>query len=90
MGCAFAVEVRTGSRADLVDGKETNLVIAQIPSEWSPDAMERAPELAQQFAEKVAKLQELNERRKELKEKVEGYRRIKELVGVLGEMPSVQ
>lgn len=55
-------------------------IIAQLPSTWSEEATELAPEQAARFESLQQKLVELDERRRLAKEKVERYKAMKELL----------
>lgn len=57
-------------------------VIAQIPEVWESV---RAPEAARRFEELQGRLKELDGRRREARGKVEGYRKMRELLGPFGE-----
>lgn len=57
-------------------------VIAQIPEEWQST---RAPEASARFTELQERLKELDGRRKVAREKVEGYRKMRELLEPFGE-----
>ncbi|KAF4621702.1 hypothetical protein G7Y89_g14503 [Cudoniella acicularis] len=58
----------------------TEKIIEQLPEEWSEEAEEKAPEKAAKFRELQQKLVELNERRREAREKVERYKAFKGLL----------
>jgi hypothetical protein len=69
-------------------GKEH--IIEQMPTEWSEDADIKAPEQAARFRELQIKLTELNEKRKTARERLEGYKAMKELLVPFGEEGAVQ
>jgi hypothetical protein len=65
-------------------------IIAQLPSEWSEDAVARAPENAARYEALQRRLVDANERRRAAKEKIEGYRSMVKLVGAFGEEGRLQ
>ncbi|KAH7350927.1 kinetochore Sim4 complex subunit Fta4 [Rhexocercosporidium sp. MPI-PUGE-AT-0058] len=65
-------------------------VIEQLPDEWSENASTKSPDQAAKFTELTQKLTALNEQRRVARERVERYRRFKEMVGFLGEDAGVQ
>ncbi|KAH6713030.1 kinetochore Sim4 complex subunit Fta4 [Leptodontidium sp. MPI-SDFR-AT-0119] len=65
-------------------------VIEQLPEEWSENASAKSPEQAAKFTELTQKLTALNEQRWVARERVERYRKFKEMVDLLGEDAGVQ
>jgi hypothetical protein len=61
-------------------------MIQQLPSTWSEDASTQAPENAARFSELSTRLQELDERRRLARERVEMYKQLKTLVEPLGDI----
>lgn len=77
-----------GDRLIKDTGKES--VIEQLPEEWSENASAKSPEQAAKFTELTQKLTALNEQRRVARERVERYRKFKEMVDLLGEDAGVQ
>ncbi|EKD12875.1 uncharacterized protein L3040_007032 [Drepanopeziza brunnea f. sp. 'multigermtubi'] len=65
-------------------------VIEQLPEAWGEEASTKAPEQAAKYAELQQRLTALNEQRRVARERVERYRRMRDLVGLLGEDAGVQ
>ncbi|KAL2071560.1 hypothetical protein VTL71DRAFT_12795 [Oculimacula yallundae] len=65
-------------------------LIDQLPEEWSENASTKSPEQAAKFTELSQKLTALNEQRRTAKERLERYKRFKEMVALLGEDAGVQ
>jgi predicted transcriptional regulator len=62
-----------------------------LPEEWSEEAQTKTPEQAQKYKELQQRLAELMERRKQAREKVEGYKAFKGVLDLLaGEGAGVQ
>jgi hypothetical protein len=62
-----------------------------LPEEWSEEAESKAPEQAQKYKDLQQRLAELNERRKQARERVEGYKAFKEVLDLLaGEEAGLQ
>jgi Kinetochore complex Fta4 of Sim4 subunit, or CENP-50 len=62
-----------------------------LPEEWSEEAEAKAPEQAQKYKDLQQKLTKLNERRKQARERVEGYKAFKESLDLLaGEEAGLQ
>lgn len=59
---------------------ENEDIISQLPEEWSADAATRAPENAAKYAQLQGRLQELTEKRRVAREKVEAYRHTVDLL----------
>ncbi|KAN0113073.1 Kinetochore Sim4 complex subunit Fta4 [Hyaloscypha variabilis] len=73
-----------------VDYRREN-IIEELPEEWSEEAAAKAPEQAQKYKELQQKLAGLNERRKQARERVEGYKAFKETLDLLaGEAAGLQ
>jgi hypothetical protein len=70
-------------------GKES--IIEQLPEEWSEEAEAKAPEQAQKYKDLQQRLAELNERKKQARERVEGYKAFKGVLDLLaGEEAGLQ
>lgn len=65
-------------------------LIEQLPEEWSEEASARATEQASKYAELQQRLAALNEQRKVARERLNRYKKLKELVELLGEDGGVQ
>jgi predicted transcriptional regulator len=62
-----------------------------LPEEWSEEAQTKTPEQAQKYKKLQQRLAELMERRKQAREKVEGYKAFKGVLDLLaGEDAGVQ
>tara|TARA_R110002060_G_scaffold19655_2_gene26873 strand:+ start:2317 stop:2739 length:423 start_codon:yes stop_codon:yes gene_type:complete len=66
------------------------IVIEQLPEEWSENASTTAPEQAAKFTELSRKLTALSEQRRIAKERVKRYKHFMEMVGLFGEDAGVQ
>lgn len=76
--------------AGLTAATGSESIIEQLPEEWSEEASAKAPEQAAKYTDLQQRLVALNERRQKASKKVEGYKRMKDLVGLLGEDAGVQ
>ncbi|CZT41239.1 uncharacterized protein RSE6_00960 [Rhynchosporium secalis] len=65
-------------------------VIDQLPEEWSENASTKSPEQAAKFTELSQRLTALNEKRRIARERLERYKRLQEMVSLLGEDAGVQ
>jgi Kinetochore complex Fta4 of Sim4 subunit, or CENP-50 len=66
-------------------------IIEQLPEEWSEEAQAKAPAQAQKYKELQQKLAEFNEKRRQVRERVEGYKAFKGVLDLLaGEEAGLQ
>lgn len=70
-----------GGRTDSRTGRD--IIIEQLPEQWSEAAEAKAPEQAKKYMELQQKLAELNERRELAREKAEGYKTFKAVLDLL-------
>jgi len=76
--------------ADRGSDYRDEIVIEQLPEEWSENASTTAPEQAAKFTELSRKLTALSEQRRIAKERVKRYKHFMEMVGLFGEDAGVQ